>query len=583
MVTLIGVTPHKQTGIYWLRRKTPKHLVEQRGELEALGIAFKREILRTLGTRDPREAALVYPEKLREIEDVWFAWEQALASGPIKLSYKDTVALAGEYAKRFFDEHEAEPFDVPDEGPLPDPVLSDEQWQSWPRAELRAFAEAVEKLRACETDREGSKLAIRLVFENPQWGRLLAPDFAAYLRQLHGYDASAILQARGLKVDAESHNLLCLEVLRRMGRARAGLQQRREDDWSEVKGLHGLPVYEPSEAKKTEAPKPDHQGRISITFEEAIAEKQRLSDLRLAKHYRSSRTFDKYRQECALFVKWRGVPDIASITLREVVRWRDEMLVACDEGHLRRKTVMNRLADVRAVIGWAIEQNRMKREQGERIPILFSDGNPLANIDMPQKQTVNSEERTYTKEEARTLLKAARNQADQAKRWIPWIIVYSGARISEVAKLQKGDVMEHEGNWYVYIHDDDKPSTKNLPRRVPLHRAILAEGFLEFVEAAADGPLFPSKWTVKYVRNFVLSIQDLHGKPPLHGLRHLFGDMATGKLDLSARYYIEGRKLPGSGKDYGRSVAMVPELSRMMNSIEPLLPMNRRLSTITNA
>lgn len=42
---------------------------------------------------------------------------------------------------------------------------------------------------------------------------------------------------------------------------------------------------------------------------------------------------------------------------------------------------------------------------------------------------------------------------------------------------------------------------------------------------------------------------------------------------MAARYYIEGRVLPGSGKDYGRSAAMVPELSRMTDQIDPLIPL----------
>ena len=45
---------------------------------------------------------------------------------------------------------------------------------------------------------------------------------------------------------------------------------------------------------------------------------------------------------------------------------------------------------------------------------------------------------------------------------------------------------------------------------------------------------------------------------------------------MAAQYYIEGRVLPGSKKDYGKSAAMVPAMSRMVDAIEPLLLMAER-------
>ena len=136
----------------------------------------------------------------------------------------------------------------------------------------------------------------------------------------------------------------------------------------------------------------------------------------------------------------------------------------------------------------------------------------------PHKQTVDSEGRTSSKDEVRVLFRVSREQNAPANRWIPWLIAYSGARIHEIAKLLKSDVREYEGVWYLNI--EGKGSTKNRTRRIPLHEAVVAEGFVEFVRNAPQGKLFPGKWVVKGLRDHLHTLVDFKGKPPFHGFRH---------------------------------------------------------------
>src|SRR5690606_14922938 len=117
-LTITGVRPHRKTGIYWLRLRTPPHLIARAAELVAMGVQFKVEHHRSLETRDPKKVQSAVAEKRMDIERVWKGWEVLLRSGPRHLSFKNVIALAGERAKQFLATHEDEPFMAP---PPPSP------------------------------------------------------------------------------------------------------------------------------------------------------------------------------------------------------------------------------------------------------------------------------------------------------------------------------------------------------------------------------------------------------------------------------------------------------------------------------
>jgi integrase len=72
------------------------------------------------------------------------------------------------------------------------------------------------------------------------------------------------------------------------------------------------------------------------------------------------------------------------------------------------------------------------------------------------------------------------------------ISAYSGAHISEVCQLRGEDITQLSGLWFMKF-DPAAGALKNInsERAVPLHPAIVASGFLEFVAAQRSGPLFP--------------------------------------------------------------------------------------------
>jgi hypothetical protein len=114
-----GVRPHKKTGILWLRLRTPDYLIARRAELEAMGVDFRVEHHRSLETRDRKRAASAYAAKRHEIESLWADWELLLAHGPMALTHRNIVALAGERASAFFSQYEDNPYDLPQKPDIP--------------------------------------------------------------------------------------------------------------------------------------------------------------------------------------------------------------------------------------------------------------------------------------------------------------------------------------------------------------------------------------------------------------------------------------------------------------------------------
>jgi integrase len=82
--------------------------------------------------------------------------------------------------------------------------------------------------------------------------------------------------------------------------------------------------------------------------------------------------------------------------------------------------------------------------------------------------------------------------------WVPWIAAFSGARLEEICGANVADVYQFGGVWCLDIRLDNrgqKGSLKNLgsERKVPLHPAVIEEGFLQYVaKLPKHGPLFPN-------------------------------------------------------------------------------------------
>ncbi|MEQ1768470.1 MAG: tyrosine-type recombinase/integrase, partial [Devosia sp.] len=164
-----------------------------------------------------------------------------------------------------------------------------------------------------------------------------------------------------------------------------------------------------------------------------------------------------------------------------------------------------------------------------------------------------------------------------AKRWIPWLLAYTGARVGEIAQLRKQDLHEAGDHWRITITPEAGTVKSNEARQVPLHPHLVEQGFIEFVKGAPDGHLFlkpnaktgdvlgPMTGVKNRVREFVREHVPDPTVQPNHAWRHLFitRSRAAG-VDQELRRMITGHT--GSGVDervYGDPAGLYREICKL--------------------
>ena len=64
--------------------------------------------------------------------------------------------------------------------------------------------------------------------------------------------------------------------------------------------------------------------------------------------------------------------------------------------------------------------------------------------------------------------------------WLPFLALYSGARLEELASMEIKNIKQDDGIWYF---DIPRMKNDNSERKVPLHKEIIKSGFLDYVES----------------------------------------------------------------------------------------------------
>ena len=137
----------------------------------------------------------------------------------------------------------------------------------------------------------------------------------------------------------------------------------------------------------------------------------------------------------------------------------------------------------RTIFAWAVEAKHLTR-------------NPFTGwrIRVPKKKRTR-ESKAFTKNEITMILKAAmeieaRTKMDAAKRWCPWLAAYTGARMGELTQLRGSDLFKEDDIWAIKISPEAGTVKTGNARSVPLHEHLIEQGFVRFVKANGDGPLF---------------------------------------------------------------------------------------------
>ncbi|MGV1758902.1 DUF6538 domain-containing protein [Rhizobium sp. A22-96] len=484
----------------------------------------KREEKVSLGTRDPHEAKIAHARILAATEARW----RQLAAGVISLSQKQAVAMSGEIYRAMIAENEDDP------GP---PHLRE--------AGLIAdyFHLRPEKVKVVPLSKNNA---------------LVEQVLEAYRTRRNDRAINDYLKRHGYRLDESSLVLLRNAVAYAVLQAKEHLLKLANGD------------YRPD-------PDADRFPKLDLT-----AKKKDASDLG---KFALAQVFEDYVAEKKIappsYKKWKGiiakvaaeVPDIRDLTGDWIVDWKDRLL---KKGLSAVYVRDSHLASLRATCAWAKANKRIV-------------ANPLDGISVAVPKKTTTRQKWFTPEEAAIILKGslsapqprATREMANARRWVPWLCAYTGARVGEIAQLRKKDIQTHDGHLLIWVTPEAGSTKDKNPRFVGIHPHLLEQGFAQFVRAQSHGPLFydPARFRggkagnaqynkvserlASWVRE--LGVNDPRIRPN-HAWRHLFKTKARSvRMDVGARDYMQGHVPATEGEAYGgyEPHVLVHEISKL--------------------
>lgn len=470
----------------------------------------KREEKVSLGTRDPQEAKIAHAQILFATEARW----RQLAAGVVSLSQKQAVAMSGEIYRAMIAEHEDDPGS----------------------ARLREAGLIADHLHL----RPEKVKIVQLTKDDALFEKILE----TYRTRRNDRAINDYLKRYGYRLDEPSFALLRDAVAQAVLQAKEHLLKMANGDYRPDPDADRFPPLDLS-PKKQEA---SDLGKYALTqvFEDYVREKKIAA---------------------ASQKKWRGiiakvaaeVPDIRDLTGDWVVDWKDRLL---KRGLSAVYVRDSHLASLRATCAWAKGNRRIVT-------------NPLDGISVAVPQKTTTRQKWFTPDETAIILKGslaappprATREMANARRWVPWLCAYTGARVGEIAQLRKEDIQTHDGHLLIWITPEAGSTKDRNPRFVGIHPHLLEQGFAEFVKAQAKGPLFynPARYRggkagnaqynkvserlAAWVRE--LGVNDARIRPN-HAWRHLFKTKARGVfMDVGARDYMQGHVPATEGEAYG--------------------------------
>lgn len=385
----------------------------------------------------------------------------------------------------------------------------------------------------------------------PDLGRLMALEQWCY----EGADRA--LRERGLVVDEDARRKLARAVGAAVQRASLTLQRMARGEMPDGYALPAAtaPMRTPA-AQQIAAPRPaPRNGAASVRGKARVT----LTGLvegwwaEAEKTGKSASTRESYTNTMRGLVAFLKHDDATRVTADDVIAYKDYRLKSVGYGGkpISPQTVKNSdLARLKSVFGWAAANRQLP-------------ANPATGISVMKVARTETRDKWFTDEEAVRILRAAlqHQQGEElpetfaAKRWVPWLMAFTGARVGELVQLRKQDLRRVEldghpgGTWVLTITPEaGTVKTKKL-REVPLHPQLVALGFPEFAASVRKERLFlvpdetggitgPLQGVKNRLAEFGREQVSHPGVAPNHGWRHRFSYLATdlnfGEKDTNA-------------------------------------------------
>lgn len=155
------------------------------------------------------------------------------------------------------------------------------------------------------------------------------------------------------------------------------------------------------------------------------------------------------------------------------------------------KTLNGYLGDMAALLTWAVANGHAAENVFEGIKIRNAGGQSSAGREAFDAGQLRLMFR-HLIENPDALVKT------DTHKWGSLVGMFTGMRVNEVAQLQATDIQNRNGTWCILVTEDGddrkRLKSKAAARSIPVHDRLLAQGFLDFVDASrntAGGRLFP--------------------------------------------------------------------------------------------
>jgi site-specific recombinase XerD len=283
--------------------------------------------------------------------------------------------------------------------------------------------------------------------------------FPGWQRQIYGKEASEFLKRKKLRLHGETEIQFLRAIIQAMGRATDDSLRATNGDFSSLPHATSYPP-----------PEPDYLD--AMHWFDRFAEAAGLA----------ASTMERWRPVIKQFTAWAKDSNLAKVTKTQIIAWKNVLL----QQHVRvgrqvkkraPRTVKDvHLAALKALFQYLVDENKLTV-------------NPVSGVVVRNVETEkDDDEKGFTDNDAKTILKATLHKGSRllsiemraARRWVPWICAYTGARVNEITSLQPSNIVRLEG---IDCFSLPKDRTKGRKKRlVPIHSDLVKQGFLAYVE-----------------------------------------------------------------------------------------------------
>lgn len=230
-----------------------------------------------------------------------------------------------------------------------------------------------------------------------------------------------------------------------------------------------LPAFSPSVAAAIAAQKAaQEKKRKAKPFADVVKlyKKEKALD-------NTARTIAAKERAFADFEKRIGSRPIDAYLIDDAVAYKNALI---DEGGSASR-INAKLSFLRDLFAYALANG------------LRAEANPFESVKVSSKSKLEQQKRSYkpfSAEDIMTIFDPTAFPTRMDKpgyRWLPFLALYSGARLEELASLSLSQI-QREGD--VWFFDIQKAKNANSQRRIPLHRVVVESGFLTYVEGLRE-------------------------------------------------------------------------------------------------